>query len=136
MYTLGDLFMTKNKIKCASEHLFSMGTETTARYCGSWKLVSLRFETSLNNLPEMFLMATWLCLPTKTTNSSLSSTLRMLSHSSRVRLFATLWTVAHEAPLSKEFSRQEYWNGWPFPSPDQHSFSSVQFSRSVVSDSL
>ena len=25
------------------------------------------------------------------------------------------WTVAHQAPLSKEFSRQEYWSGWPFP---------------------
>ena len=27
------------------------------------------------------------------------------------------WTVAHQAPLSMEFSRQEYWNGLPFPSP-------------------
>ena len=31
--------------------------------------------------------------------------------------FATLWTVAHQAPLSMELSRQEYWSGWPFPSP-------------------
>ena len=30
---------------------------------------------------------------------------------------ATLWTVARQAPLSMEFSRQEYWSGWPFPSP-------------------
>ena len=30
---------------------------------------------------------------------------------------ATPWTVAHQAPLSKEFSRQEYWSGLPFPSP-------------------
>ena len=30
---------------------------------------------------------------------------------------ATLWTVAHQAPLSMEFSRQEYWSGLPFPSP-------------------
>ena len=36
---------------------------------------------------------------------------------SRVRLFATPWTVAHQAPLSMEFSRQEYWSGLPFPSP-------------------
>ena len=36
---------------------------------------------------------------------------------SRVRLFATPWTVAHQAPLSMEFSRQEYWRGLPFPSP-------------------
>ena len=29
----------------------------------------------------------------------------------------TPWTVAHQVPLSMEFSRQEYWNGLPFPSP-------------------
>ena len=34
---------------------------------------------------------------------------------SRVQLFVTLWTVAHQAPLSMEFFRQEYWNEWPFP---------------------
>ena len=38
----------------------------------------------------------------------------LLSH---VRLFATPWTVACQAPLSTGFSRQEYWNGLPFPSP-------------------
>ena len=32
-------------------------------------------------------------------------------------LFATPWTVAHQAPLSMEFSRQEYWSGLPFPIP-------------------
>ena len=34
----------------------------------------------------------------------------MLSHFSCVQLFANLWTVAHEAPLSKGFSEQEYWS--------------------------
>jgi len=29
----------------------------------------------------------------------------------------TPWTVAHQVPLSMEFSRQEYWNVEPFPSP-------------------
>ena len=36
---------------------------------------------------------------------------------SRVQLFATPWTVAHQAPPSMEFPRQEYWSGLPFPSP-------------------
>ena len=36
---------------------------------------------------------------------------------SGVRLFATPWTVAYQAPLSMEFSRQEYWSGLPLPSP-------------------
>ena len=34
-----------------------------------------------------------------------------------VRLFVTPWTVAHQAPPSMGFSRQEYWSGLPFPSP-------------------
>ena len=34
-----------------------------------------------------------------------------------VQLFATPWTVAYKAPLSMEFSMQEYWSGSPFPSP-------------------
>ena len=41
----------------------------------------------------------------------------LLSHFSHVWLFVTLWTVACQAPLSMEFSRQEYWSGLPFPSP-------------------
>ena len=39
----------------------------------------------------------------------------VLSH---VCLFVTPWTVAHQAPLSTEFSRQEYWSGLPFPTPE------------------
>ena len=38
----------------------------------------------------------------------------MLSH---VQLFATPWTVAYQAPLSMEFSKQEYWSRLPFPTP-------------------
>ena len=34
-----------------------------------------------------------------------------------VQLFGTPWTIAHQAPLSMGFSRQEYWSGLPFPSP-------------------
>ena len=40
----------------------------------------------------------------------------MLSCFSHVRLFGTLCTVANQALLSTEFSRQEYWSGSPFPS--------------------
>ena len=41
----------------------------------------------------------------------------MLSRFSRVGLFATPWTVALQAPLSMDFSRQEDWSGVPFPPP-------------------
>ena len=36
---------------------------------------------------------------------------------SRVRLSVAPWTVAHQVPLFMGSSRQEYWSGWPFPSP-------------------
>ena len=39
----------------------------------------------------------------------------MLSHFGRVQLCATLWTVAHQAPLRMGFSRQEYLNELPYP---------------------
>ena len=42
------------------------------------------------------------------------SEVKSLSH---VRLIATLWTIAHQAPPSMGFSRQEYWSGLPFPAP-------------------
>ena len=45
--------------------------------------------------------------------------LLLLSRFSRVRLLATPWTAAYEAPLSMGFSRQEYWSGVPLPSPGQ-----------------
>ena len=42
----------------------------------------------------------------------------MLSRFSHFRLCATPWTAARQAPLSMEFSRQEYWSGLPFSSPE------------------
>ena len=39
------------------------------------------------------------------------------SHFSCVQLFMTLWTVAHQVPLSMVFSRQEYWSGLPCSPP-------------------
>ena len=46
------------------------------------------------------------------TLSETSLCAQLLSH---VQIFATPWTVALQAPLSMEFSRQEYWSGLPFP---------------------
>ena len=47
------------------------------------------------------------CMKVKSESESLS----------RVQLLATPWTVAYQAPPSMGFSRQEYWNGVPLPSP-------------------
>ena len=45
---------------------------------------------------------------------NLKNVLCVLSH---VQLCVTLWTVAHQAPLSMEFSRKESWSGLPLPPP-------------------
>ena len=45
----------------------------------------------------------------------LLAAVKSLSH---VRFFAAPWTVVYQAPPSMEFSRQEYWSGLPFPSPE------------------
>ena len=64
----------------------------------------------------------------------------MLARFSRVQLFATLWTVARQAPLSMGFSRQEYWSGLPcspsgdIPSPQAEPTSPV--SPALQADSL
>ena len=60
--------------------------------------------------------------------------LLLLCHFSRVWLYVTPQTAAHQAPPSLGFSRQEHWSGLPFPSP-MHESEKWKWSRSVVSDS-
>ena len=58
--------------------------------------------------------------------------LLLLSHFSRVRLLATPWTAAYQAPPSMGFSRQEYWSGAPLPSPKKLIHSSAYYEYSIV----
>ena len=58
---------------------------------------------------------------------------------SRVRLLATPWTAAYQAPLSMGFSRQEYWSGVPLPSPPHllaHLFSQYSTASSLSSSNI
>ena len=52
------------------------------------------------------------------TREAMMRKLKKVTSLSHVQLFATPWTVAYHAPRSMGFSRQEYWNGLPFPSPE------------------
>ena len=81
--------------------------------------VVFRFLFSLSSLR-------WMCHSTLVLSSSIfcgpPSSLALnvkvkVKSLSRVRLFSTPWTVAYQAPPSVVLSRQEYWNGLPFPSP-------------------
>ena len=59
---------------------------------------------------------------------------KSLSH---VQLFATPWIVAHQVPLTVEFSRQEYSSGLPFPSPGDLPKTGIKpQSRALQVDSL
>ena len=52
-------------------------------------------------------------------NDYSSMLLLLLSRISHVRLLATPWTAAYQAPLSMGLSSQEYWSGVPLPSPKE-----------------
>ena len=52
----------------------------------------------------------------------------------RVRLFATPWTVAYQAPLSMGFSRQEYWSGSRVHSPFQKGTMEASIPRPVTDE--
>ena len=58
--------------------------------------------------------------------------LLLLSHFSYVQLCATPKTAAHQASLSLGFSRQEYWSGFPFPSPMCESESEREVTQSCL----
>ena len=66
--------------------------------------------------------------------------LLLLSPFSRVRLCATPYMAAHQAPPSLGFSRQEHWSGLPFPSPNpmlavkKQSYRDTQRERQVVKE--
>ena len=56
----------------------------------------------------------WLTLSLSLSDLMMGLCVLSLSH---VWLFASPWTIAHQASLSMEFFRQEYWSGMPFPTP-------------------
>ena len=58
--------------------------------------------------------ATWCCV-VELTSRCFSFPLCLHAKSLQSCLFPTLWTVAHQAPLSMRFSRQEHWSGLPCP---------------------
>ena len=95
-----------------------MRSTRRARLEGGWvngEIIILFLHSKLDALAELALKfhvrfeVSWTLLfcPLKVKVKSLS----------RIRLFATPWTIAHQALPSMGFSRQEYWSGLPFPSP-------------------
>ena len=99
----------------------------------SWSLCEGLVLSSLNM---------WWDSPVKSAAPGLSSwedislLLMLLGRFSRVRLYVTPWTAAHQAPPSLGFSRQEHWSGLPFPSPMHESESEVTQSCPTLPDPM
>ena len=82
-------------------------------FAGWWKKQESSRKTSLSALLTMPKPLTvWI-----TINCGKFWKWKKVKSLSRIQLFATLWTVAHQAPPPMGFSRQEYWSGLPFSSP-------------------
>ena len=111
-------------------------TQREQCFGGKWFLLSPRLACScyspsfqrwvLFQYPCLPILQPWLLDPAEDTQPfkllwwqiwASSYVLCMLSGFSHVRLFVTPWTVACQAPLTMEFSRQEYRSRLPFPSP-------------------
>ena len=73
---------------------------------GTWGLFWIKWDAAMN-----WFKLLWLC--------TISLHACVLCQFSHVRLFATLWTAACQAPLSEGFSRQEYWSELPCPPPGE-----------------
>ena len=73
----------------------------------------------------------------QTTQASLLGPIERCLHTQLlncIRLFVTPWTAAHQAPQSLVFSRQEYWSGLPFLSPEEYSWPRDQTHVSYMAD--
>ena len=95
MIRLSFLFIMKNNLKYDSIHILSFGMSAF------FSLYKNRSKNSLDGWTIIELYYFCMCA-------------QSLSHD---QVFLTSWTVAHQAPLSMEFSRQGYWRGLPFPPP-------------------
>ena len=85
------------------------------RVCCSYKSLHLSLLLATSSIPGILQARTLEWVAISFSNAwKWKVKVKLLSH---VRLFATPWTAAYQAPPSMGFSRQKYWSGVPFPSP-------------------
>ena len=83
----------------------------------TWQKIMNVNENKIENVFEEMIHENFPNLKKETHIQVQKACVCMLVHFSRVQLFVTLWTIAHQAYPSMAFSRQEYWSGLPFLSP-------------------
>ena len=95
-----------------TDYYFSALSRFTKRQSLHWI-----FQTGLQRQRNIQNQLNCFAVHLKLTQHCKPTIVLVLSHFSRVLLFVTPWTVAHQAPLSMGFSRQEYWSELPCPHP-------------------
>ena len=118
MYPLGRIISLQKLLLPSPFHPSMYSTNTHARHC-SRGTGEMSMNTQTRSLPSLRIHASTGEENNiiKKVRSKIWGMLCVLSCFSHVRLSATLWTVAHQAPLSMGLSRQEYWRGLPCSSP-------------------
>ena len=106
-------------VSCGKSHVHTTDSYDFVKGASSDDFLSTKYQILLPYLRRIFF------------SSALSLRVCMLSCFSGVWLFAILWTVAHQPPLSIGFSRQEYWSGLPFPSPGDLSELEIELASPV-----
>ena len=78
-----------------------------------------RISVAVQSLSRIRLFSTpWTVACQAPLSFTISQSIMIVKSLSRARLFVTPWTITYHIPLSVGFSRQEYWSGLPFPSPE------------------
>ena len=94
----------------------TLGKQTHQSWCYAWVISSLP-SAGIGNLSVKWMVrGTCSRIDVAGTDQRKQEAVKV-KLLSRVQLFTTPWSIAHQAPQSMEFSRQEYWSGLPFPSP-------------------
>ena len=110
-------YVTEEQVYCLSFWLLATKPiePFLYRYFGVHRCTHTNFTRYCQTISEYTpLSSVWEFTFTSWLTSNIVLCAQLLSH---VRFFATPWTVALQAPLSMEFSRQEYWSGLPLPIP-------------------
>ena len=111
----GELVSTQDQ-RSEDRLAFPARTETTGTDFWAWKYVLFCFKgggCSLFYPQHLAISSNHVCVC-------------MLSCFSHVQLFVTIWTIAHQAPLSMGFSKQEYCSGLPCPPPGGSSYLGIK----------
>ena len=112
-------FYIFNKCQWYRNHeKYSQSLGNSAKSLGEFRSISALFVilVLVSNWNDIYVLGNKYKIP-HNYSANRSVHVCVLSHFSHVQLFATLWIVACQAPLSVGFSRQEYWSGLPWPSP-------------------